>query len=441
MENLESIVKKYLKPGYEYEIFFQRVKKNKIEVTDEKLENLSSSEEQGVGIRVLKGKRLGFAYTSYVGEEEIKDVVEKAMEMCELQEEDEAFGFIDKLETPKAVSVYDEEGLSVPLEEKIEIPIKMEKLAKELDKRIVGVRKSSLTETEFEVYLKNSYGVEFSYKGTTYTAMIATLGTENGDSAISWEFRGERRLKNLDWQDLVRDAVFKTVNLLNPKPFETKTMPVVFFRESFAMLLEAFSPMFLGDSYVKGKTLLKDKKGQQIASEKVTLVDDGTLPEGFSTIPYDAEGVITRRTPLIEKGVFKGFLHSLYTAKRSGEEPTGNSLRSSYKEQPSCGLTNFYLERGEKSLEELLSLPEECFLVLELMGLHTVDPISGDFSLGASGLYYKKGQKLYPVRGITVAGNMLDLLKGVVEVGSDFRFYGNVGSPSVLIEKLTLGGR
>ena len=441
MENLENIVKKYIKPGYEYEIFFQRIKKNKIEVTDEKVENLSSSEEQGVGIRVIKDKKLGFAYSSYIGEEEIKDTVEKAMEMCELQEEDEALGFIEKLEPPKAQSVYDEEGLSTPLEEKIEIPVNMEKFAKELDKRIVGVRKSSLTETEFEVYLKNSYGVEFSYKGTSYTAMIATLGTEEGDSAISWEFRGERRLKRLDWRDLVKDAVFKTVNLLHPKPFETKTIPVVFFRESFAMLLEAFSPMFLGDSYVKGKTLLKDKKGETIASEKVNLFDDGTLPEGFSTIPYDAEGVITQRTPLIEKGVFKGFLHSLYTAKKSGEEPTGNSLRGSYKEQPSSGLTNFYLEKGEKNLEELLSLPEECFLVLEVMGLHTVDPISGDFSLGTSGLYYKKGKKLHPVRGITVAGNILDLLKGIVEVGSDFRFYGNVGSPSVLVEKLTLGGR
>ncbi|AAC07693.1 TldD/PmbA family protein [Aquifex aeolicus] len=440
MDNLENLVKKYIKPGYEYEVFFERVKKLKIEVSNEQVENVSSSEERGIGIRVLKDKRLGFSYTSFLGEEEIKDTVEKAMEMCEIQEPDEANGFIEKLKPSKAVSVYDEESLSIPLQEKMEIPVKMEKYAKELDKRIVGVRKSTLTEVEFEVRSFNSFGVEFGYRGTSYTSMIATLGTENDDSAISWEFRGARRLKNLNWKSMVEDAVFKTVNLLHPSPFETRSMPVVFFRESFAMLLDAFSPMFLGDYLVKGKTLLKDKVNEIVASEKITLVDDGSMEEGFSTFPYDAEGVPTRKNLLIDKGVFKGFLHSLYTARKSSQEPTGNSVRGSYKELPSSGTTNFYLEKGNLSFEELLSYYDEVFLVLEVMGLHTVDTISGDFSLGCSGILYKKGKKDKTVRGITVAGNILDLLKNVEEVGNDLTFYGSVGSPSVLVKKLTLGG-
>jgi len=440
MDNLENIVKKYIKPGYEYEIFFERVKKLKIEVSNEQVENISSSEEQGIGIRVLKDKRLGFSYTSFLGEEEIKDAVEKAMEMCEIQEPDEANGFIEKLQPSNAVSVYDEESLSIPLEEKMEIPVKMEKYAKELDKRIVGVRKSTLTEVEFEVKSINSLGVEFGYKGTSYSAMIATLGTEKNDSAIAWEFRGTRRLRKLNWKSMVEDAVFKTVNLLHPSSLETRSMPVVFFRESFAMLLDAFSPIFLGDYLIKGKTLLKDKVNEVIASEKITLVDDGSMEEGFLTVPYDAEGVPTRRNFLIDKGVFKGFLHSLYTAKKSSQEPTGNSVRKSYKELPSSGTTNLFLEKGALSLEELLSYYDEVFLVLEVMGLHTVDTISGDFSLGCSGILYKKGKKDKTVRGITVAGNILDLLKNVEEVGKDLTFYGSVGSPSVLVKKLTLGG-
>ncbi|GAB6065575.1 metallopeptidase TldD-related protein [Aquifex pyrophilus] len=440
MENLENLVKKYIKPGYEFELFFERKKKTKIEVSNEEVENISSAEEGGLGIRVLKDNRLGFAYTSYIGEDEIRDAVEKAMEMCDIQEPDEGNAFVEKLEEAKAESVYDEEGIKTPLEEKMEIPVFMEKYAKELDKRIVGVRKSTLTEVEFEVYMKNSYGVEYSYRGTSYSAMISTLATENGDSAIAWEFRASRRLKSLDWRDMVKDAVFKTVNLLKPSPFETRSMPVVFFRDSFAMLLDAFSPMFLGDYYVKGKTLLKGKVGEKVANERITIIDDGTLKEGFATIPYDAEGIPTLRKEVIEKGVFKGFLHSLYTAKKSGENPTGNSVRGSYKELPSSGTTNFYLQQGDKSLEELLSSYDEVFLILEVMGLHTVDPISGDFSLGCSGVLFKKGKKEKSVRGITVAGNILELFKNVEGVGEDLRFYGSVGSPSVLVRELTLGG-
>ncbi|HIQ48713.1 MAG TPA: TldD/PmbA family protein [Aquifex aeolicus] len=440
MENIENLVKKYIRPGYEYEIFFERRKKLKIESSNETVENISSSEEQGVGVRVLKDKKIGFAYSSFLGEEEIRDTVEKAMEMCEILEADYGNEFIKELPPPHAVSIYDREGLSIPLEEKIDISIKMEKYAKELDNRIKGVRKATLTEVEFEVWSKNSYGIEFEYNGTSFSSMIATLATDKGDSAISWEYRSARRLKNLDWKSMVKDAVFKTVNLLYPSPFETKSIPVVFFRESFAMLLEAFSPIFLGDYYIKGKTLLKNKKGQKIASSKINLLDDGTLDDGLMTFPYDAEGIPGQKKFLIKDGVFKGFLHSLYTAIKSGEKPTGNSVRGSYKELPSSGITNFYLKAGKLSLEELISYYDEVFLVLEVMGLHTVDTISGDFSLGCSGVLYRKGKREKTVRGITVAGNILELLSSVEEIGNDMCFYGNVGSPSVLVKKLTLGG-
>jgi len=439
MEKIEKIVKKYLKADYEYEIFFQRIKKNKIEVTDEEIENISSSEERGLGLRVIKQGRQGFSYTSSLSEYEIKDIVEKAMEMCELQEPDEGNKLVNTLFPSQAESVYDGEGIRIPLNEKAEIPLQMEKYAKELDSRIVGVRKSSLTESEYEVWSKNSFGVEYGYSGTSYTASISTLGTDKGDSAIAWEFRGSRLLKELDWRDMVRDAVFKTVNLLHPSSFETKSMAVVFFRDCFAMLLEAFSPLFLGDYLVKDKTLLKDKVGERIASDKVTLLDDGTMKRGFFTFPYDGDGIPQRRKPVIEDGVFRGFLHSLYTATKTGQEPTGNGIRGSYRELPQSGITNLYLKEGKTPLKELLS-DGEVFLILEVMGLHTVDTVSGDFSLGASGILYNNGKKVSSVRGITVAGNIIELLKNVEEVGMDLKFYGNVGSPSVLVKKLTLGG-
>ncbi len=440
MKSIEDVIKKNLDPSFEYEIFFQRVKKLKIDVAQEKVESLSESQETGVGLRVLRDHRMGFAYTTDVSEDSLKDIVQKSMEMCELQPPDEGWDFLKELKPSKVSSPFDDKGVEESLDNKIELVIGLEKDAKALDERIKGVRKAGFTETVFEISLKNSFGVEIFYKGTLFSAMIATLAQSKGDSAISWEFRGARRLFQLDREGLVRDAVFKSVSLLNPKPISTRVMPVVFFRESSAQLLEVFSTMFLGDAFVKGKTLLKDRIGESVATQELFVIDDGTLEDGFYTSPYDAEGIPRRKNVVIEAGVFKGFLHSLYTSRRSGQEPTGNSERGSFRALPSCGVTNLYIQKGNVPLEELLLEEEEVFMVLELMGLHTVDPISGEFSLGASGVIYRKGKPVYAVRGVTVAGNVLDLWNKIIAVGSDFTFYGNIGSPSLLVKDITVGG-
>ncbi len=439
MEKIEKVVKENIKPGYEYEIFLTEVKKNKIEVQDEKLENLSASEEVGVGIRVLKDKKLGFAYTTNLGEGDIKECLKRATEICELQPPDEGFCFLERPQPAGAESIFDREGVSRPIEEKIEIPISLEKSAKRLDGRIKGVRKSSLSERVFEVHLKNSYGLDLGYSGSSYVAMISALAKEGSDASISWEYRGARRLADIDVEDIARDVVFKATSLLNPSSFDTKSLPVILFRESAAMLLEAFSPMFLGDSLIKGKTLLKGKEGDSVGSKLLTVVDDGTLQGGFSTYPYDAEGVPTGRKEVISEGVFKGFLHSLYTATKLGLKPTGNSSRGDFRTQPTSGITNLYLEKGDKSLEDMLSLGE-VFLVIDLMGLHTVDPISGEFSLGASGVLYRGGKPYKTLRGVTIAGNILKLWDDIEAVGEDLKFFANVGSPSVLVHNLTVGG-
>ncbi len=439
MESIERVIKANIKPGYEYEIFLHRLEKRKIEVQEEKVESLTASQEVGIGIRVLKDKKMGFAYTTSTTQEDVKDCLNKAIEVCELQPPDEGFSLLEKFQSSEVASVFDEEGLSIPIEEKIDIPITLEKKAKELDSRIKGVRKSTLSESVFEIHQRNSYGLDINYRGTAYVVMISALAKEDSDASISWEYRGERRLADIDLEDIAKDAVFKATSLLKPSDFETRSMPVVLFRESSAMLLEAFSPMFLGDSLVKKKTLLKDREGESVGSELLTIVDKGDLEGGFSTYPYDGEGIPTRENVVIDKGVFKGFLHSLYSAKRVGAIPTGNSERGSFRTLPVSGITNLYITAGDKKLEEMLSC-EEVFLVIDLMGLHTVDPISGEFSLGASGVLYKGGKPHKTLRGVTIAGNILKLWNDIVAVGEDLKFFANVGSPSVLIDKLTVGG-
>ncbi len=438
MERVKAWVEEVLPSGYEYEVYVERRKKTTIESSEEKLENLLRAEEAGVGIRVFKGKRMGFSYTTDFNESSVKECAKVAMQVCDITPEDEGFalGACEHLGVLK--THYDEEGLRRPLEEKLDLIVSLERKAKELDLRVKGVRKVSLKETALEVVCFSSCGLLYDYTGTWFTLMMAVLAEEGGDSSISYEFSGARYLTDLPLESIVKDVVFKATASLKPSDVETAKMPAVFFREASAMLLEAFSPIFLGDSLVKSKTFLKDREGSEVFSQKLTIIDDGTLESGFMSLPVDAEGHAMSRKVVIDKGVFKGFLHSTYTAIKSGSKPTGNSLREGFRSLPVSGITNLYIEPGEKSLEDLLK--GDVFLITDLMGLHTADPVSGDFSLGASGIIYRQGRRLKGVRGVVIGGNIKDIWSSVIEVGNDLRFYGNVGSPSILIENITVGG-
>ena len=441
MKSVIEEIKRYLKPQFEFEAYIQKVKKNKITVIDEKVDSFSSSMELGLGLRIKKGKRVAFVSSTLSSDGDIRELVIRGMEVCEVMHEDPYVDFNDQKEDAIGSSYFDEEGISLPLEEKENIPIEIERRCKKRDRRIKSVRESSFTEVLSEVYYKNSYGVEFEESGTFYSLIVGALASDSNDSNISYEYRGVRRLKDIDIDDVVEDVVFKTVEVLNPSEIEACTIPAIFFRESSAMLLETFSDIFLGSSLIKGKTFLKGKLGEKVFSELITMVDDGTLERGYASSSYDAEGFAKKKNIVVENGVFKGFLHSLYTGKKSGYAPTGNSVRRGYMDEPDAGVTNIYIKNGDKSIEELIGMYERVLLVVDLMGLHTSDTVSGDFSLGISGILYEKGRKLSSVRGVTVAGNIGELWNKVVGIGNDIKFYGNVGSPSLLVEEIAVGGR
>lgn len=439
MESIRRWVEEAIGSGYEYEVYIERRKKTSIETSKESIENLLRAEDAGIGIRVFKGKRMGFSYTTDLRESFVKDCVKIAMQVCDITPEDEGFSLGACENLGNLQTYYDYEGLKKPIDEKIELVIGLEKYAKNLDSRVKGVRKASLKEAEVEVHCFNSCGLFYSYMGTWYTSSIAVLAEEDGDQSISYDFAGSRTLSELPLKSMVEDAVFKATATLKPSSFETRRIPIILFREASAMILEAFTPIFLGDALVKGKTFLKDMEGRKVFSEKITIVDDGRLEGGFLSLPVDSEGHPMRRNILVENGEFKGFLHSTYTAIKAGAKPTGNSIREGFKSLPTSGITNLFILPGNKSLEEMLEA-EEVLLVTDLMGLHTADPVSGDFSLGASGIIYRGGKRERSARGVIIGGNIRDLLNSLVEVGSDLKFYGNVGSPSLYIKDMVVGG-
>jgi PmbA protein len=207
-----------------------------------------------------------------------------------------------------------------------------------------------------------------------------------------------------------------------------------------ASLLELLSTSLLAESVQKGRSLLAGRLGQEVAAPSANLIDDGLLPGGLETAPFDAEGNPRQRTVLLERGRLAGFLYDQYGANREGRASTGNASRPGALSPPSVQVSNLYLEPGSHSFEALLAEMGRGIIISNVLGMHTANPVSGDFSVGASGHWVEGGHISHPVKGIAISGNVLTLLSRLAVVGSDLRFWGRVGSPSLLIERLDVGG-
>jgi PmbA protein len=443
MEDIKNVVKNVVKDGFEFEIYVSEASKSKIDIEDKALDRVEASKEQGVGIRLIKGSKVGFSYTTKLTKDDVERCTKMAMDIALSQDtEDDITDFILKepKENKNHIELYDKTGLTKSKEEKISKLIKMEDDIKAYDPRINLVRDLSYTESTYTYLMENSYGVKVEETMSGFFVMGCAIAKDKEDTSSGCSYMGSRFLEDIDFETLSKEIAINTVSLLNPKSFETKSLPVVFSQDSMVSLLRTFSSIFLGDALIKNRTMLKDRLNEQIASQEVNIIDDGTIDRALGSSRFDADGNPTQKNVVLENGVFKSFLHNIYTAKKSNQQPTANSVRAGYKSVPQTGIHNFYLVPKNNSLETLLGAYEDCVYITELMGLHMADPISGNFSLGASGIVYKNGKPSYPIRAVTVASNFLELLKKVKLIGNDFRFFGHVGSPSVLVEEITIGG-
>lgn len=441
MEDIKAIVKNVIKEGFEFEIYVSQSNKVKIDIEDKAIDRVEASKEQGLGVRVIKNGKVGFSYTTKLTKKDIEDCTKMAMDIALSQEEEDVFELLkEQKENKNQIELFDKEGLSNDRQTKINKLLETEDKIKAYDPRIALVRDLSYTESTYSYLMENSYGVKIEETLSGFFVMGCAIAKDGEDTSSGCSYIASRFYEDLDFDLLSKEIAINTVSLLNPKSFETKSLPVVFSPDSMVSLLRAFSSVFLGDSLIKNKTMLKDKLQEQIASEEVTIIDDGTINRALGSSRFDADGNPTQKNIVVENGVFKMFLHNIYTAKKSNQESTANSIRAGYRSVPQTGIHNFYLVPKNNSLETLLAAYEECVYITELMGLHMADPISGNFSLGASGIVYKNAKPMYAIRAVTVASNFLELLKKIKLIGNDFRFFGHVGSPSVLVENITIGG-
>ena len=411
-----------------------------IEVRNGQVETMKQARDQGLGLRVRTGNRTGFAFTSDLAPAALEEVLRQALANARETAEDPyrrlpapAPGYPD-------LNLFDSGILNAPLEKKIELAKTLEEAAREEDARVKIIESSTYQDSQVEITLVNSLGLHNTYRATYCGLYLSLVAEENGDQQTGFALDFRLRFSALDSRRVGSEAARRATRLLGAKPVTTRKVPVIFEPYVAVGFLGLLAPALSAEAVQKGRSLFRGKVGQQIAAAKINLVDDGLLADGIASAPFDGEGVPMSRTVGIDRGVLQGFLHNTYTAAKDQTVSTGNGARPSFKATPEVGATNFFLEPGNLSPEKLIGDLQDGFYVTEVIGMHTANPISGDFSVGAAGILIERGELTRPVRGVAIAGNIQELLLQVDGVGNDLRFLGSQGAPTLRIAGISVGG-
>ncbi len=445
------------KPIDGYEVYLLQSSHFDVESKEGKIETLQTSQYSGMAFRILRRQRMGFSYATFsgaspsVGQEvsrDLKRVIDDAVGGAEATSADPCFDFAPSLKaSPSRLPIFDETLKKVSEKVKIEKARCLEASARSVSEKIKKVRKASYEEVVSRTTLANSNGFRFSYDHSLVSVNVTAVAEEPGNSEVGWDFDFSHFFNDLDVESVGKSAGRKALEKLGGRRIPTGVYPVLIRNDVASEFLSLVTHSFLADQIQKGKSPLRGKWGERFFSPLLTIVDDGLYSKGVSTTPIDGEGGPCQRTPLVTQGVVDGYLYDRYWANRENQSSsgpyvgsTGNSRRHGIKSPPGVGTSNFFIEPGTLDLPQLMEALFQGVVVDEVMGLHTVDPISGDFSLGCSGDWVEKGKKVHPVKSIAIAGNLFELFRNVAGVGADIRFLGGVGSPSLLLKDMLISG-
>lgn len=437
----QNLIAKGLKLGADnLEIFFLNSKDLDIQVNNQRIENIKLAEERGIGIRAYRNNSMGFAFTTDLDGTALDKVLNQALINSNYTSEDQ-YNILPKKcnEYPK-VQLYDEEIINASMDDKIFLAMEIEQHAKAYDSRVKFVQRAGYEDAQYENFIINSHGLEAYYQGAYCGGYALAIGEEKGDNQTGFGMQYALKYRELNPKQIGQQAGKRAVRLLGASRVSSQRAPIVLEPYIATSFLGIIAPALSGNSVQKGKSFLANKIDQTVASELVTIIDDGNMEGGILSAPFDGEGVPTSKKSLIEKGVLKQYLHNSYTAAKANTQSTGNGIRGTYRSTPEVGTTNFYIAPGNLPPEEIIKDIEQGLYVTDVMGLHTANTISGDFSLGASGIWIEKGKLSKPVRGIAIAGNLRDILFNIDMVCNDLTFFVGKGSPTIKINDISISG-
>ncbi|MBL8291305.1 MAG: TldD/PmbA family protein [Bryobacterales bacterium] len=407
------------------------------------VETLKESGSSGAGVRVLFGQNTGSSYTSDLTAEGLEEMVRRAVELARITTEDPYAGLPDAAELgflERDLELYspDIEHLETPA--KIALAQQAERAALAMDPRINNSEGASFGSTLSRHAFANSLGFSGSYQSSSCSLSAVPVAKDGDRMERDYWFTLARSAGELEDPEYVgRKAAERVLRRLGARKVETQKAPVIFEPRMAKSLLSHVFEAVNGDSIYRHASFLEGKLGERVAAESVTIIDDATLPRLFGSSPFDDEGVPSRRTVVVEKGILRSYLLNSYTARKLGMRTTGNASRG-ITGNASIGHGNLFLENGPDSVADLFKRVGRGLFVTELMGFG-VNVVTGDYSRGASGLWIENGELAYPVSEVTIAGTLQQMLLGLEGIANDLEFRGSVASPTVLIGEMTISGR
>ncbi len=443
---VEKLLDRARREGFEdAECYLSSGDSFEVSIHEGEIQSYDVSGSLGLGFRGLMGGKMGYAATQAFDDEALEQVIRGAATNARLIDSPDRQFLSEGGASYAAMDAFDPALEAVSAGEKIERALALDKMARSLDRRVTQLDGCALATSRSLVRIVNTKGLDVSFEDNGALMYLVPVAREGADANTYLKFVYSRAFSDLDVEPLSREAALEAVRGLGGASVKSGDYRVALSREAASSLLQTFAGSFSADAAQKGLSLLKGREGERIASECVTLIDDPLYRGAFSGMPFDGEGVPARRKAVIEDGALKTLLHNLKTAHKQGVTTTGNAARGSYSAQVSIAPSNFFIAPGARPAAALFQDMGGGLLITELMGLHAgANAVSGAFSLGAKGYVIEDGRVSRPVKGITVAGNFFDLLKGIEEVASDlwFSFPGvsSVGSPTLSVGTLKVAG-
>lgn len=407
------------------------------------VETLSEADSRALGLRVLVDGRQASVSTSDLSDEALASLTREAVALARATSIDESADLPDAAVLASDVpelNLFDEDIAELSADAKIAMALRCEQASRDTDPRIVNFDRGGLGTTIGSTIFANSLGFSGEYRSTSISLAAVPVATDGGEMQRDYWFDVSRSLAGLESPEAIgRRAAERTLRRLGARKVESCEVPVLFeptvARDLLSTILQAVS----GEAVYRNASFLTDQLGERIASECLSVVDDGRVLSAVGSRPFDGEGVATRRTSVVSEGVLTSYLLNTYTGRKLGMASTGNAARS-LAGPVGVGPGNLAMLAGASSQAEMLRSVHRGFFVTELIGFG-VNIVNGDYSRGAAGIWIEDGELTFPVEEVTIAGNLREMLRNVEAVGNDLEYRGRMAAPSILIGRMTVSGR
>jgi PmbA protein len=439
-ELAEILVRKCLEKGADVsEVFVESSRNLSVEVRNGNVETVQEASSNGVGFRVLKNKATAFSYSNDMSEKALEATLSKAVGFAESTTPDENNILPSEKGETKVEGLYDPGISRVSMDEKINMAKQVEELAMK-DERITKSGGSGFSESESEVFLANSNGLSKSYKSSVCSFGVYVVAEKGEQKSSGGEYCSRRFFKDLKApKEVAEKAAKDAYEMLDPKMVKTQKADVIFDPDVSRAVLGGILSAVNGERVLQGASFLRDKIDEKIASELITIIDDGTRPKGLGSQPFDGEGVPTQKRTVVENGVLKGFMYNTIVAQRAGKKSTGNASRGGYRSIPGIGPHNFFMTNGDTDPQEIIRTTKRGLWLKGVTG-YGINPVNGHFSGGASGFWIENGKVVFPVKGLTIAGTAFDMLNSIDVLGNDLDLNRSFTAPTFRIKDMQIGG-